>query len=130
MKRRETERVHETPAGVSQKGLHARYSEAFSSRLEKVRVKDPVGYRRIRYVMDRILENPSEADGIMHGPYHGRFKKYVGRRDYRLIYDWCEICRKANRHLEWSCPSCEKVENNSVIFFDLYHKKDAKRLRS
>ena len=130
MKEREQGRPHALKPGIIPRGLHARYSEAFVGRLEKVRVKDPEGYRKIRRVMDRILQSPGEADGVMHGVHHGRLKKYAGRRDYRLIYDWCEVCRKANRHLQGSCPHCEKVEDHSVIFFDLYHKKDAKKLRS
>jgi hypothetical protein len=53
----------------------------------------------------------------MHGLHHGRMKKYVGRRDYRLIYYWCEECRKENRRLEDKCGHCAEVGEHSVIFF-------------
>jgi len=65
----------------------------------------------------------------MRGIYHGRYKKYVGRRDYRLIYYWCELCRKENRRLEKQCEDCHAIPDYSVIFFDLYHKKDAKKFK-
>ncbi|NIQ96005.1 MAG: toxin, partial [Desulfuromonadales bacterium] len=71
----------------------------FASKLEKIRKQDPPGHSRILRVIDRLLLNPGDADGKMHGVYHGRLKKYVGRRDYRLIYHWCELCRKENRRM-------------------------------
>ena len=58
------------------------------------------------------------------------FKKYVGRRDYRLIYHWCEICRKEGKKLEDKCGFCHEVTDNSVVFFEVYHKSEAKRIKS
>lgn len=69
----------------------------FSAKLEKIKEHDPPGHARIMRVIERLLLNPEDADGRMHGVHHGRLKKYVGRRDHRLIYYWCELCRKANR---------------------------------
>ena len=73
---------------------------------------------------------PEEADGKMHGLYQGRFKKYVGRRDYRLIYYWCALCRKENRRQDQQCSNCDTIPDNSVIFFDLYHKNESKKIRN
>ncbi len=103
-------------------------SEAFVDKLDDIRKTDPKGYTRIQQVIDRLLVNPGDADGKMHGRYHGKLKKYVGRKDYRLIYYWCELCRKENRRLESTCEHCESLPDQSVIFFDLYHKKDSKRV--
>jgi hypothetical protein len=105
-----------------------RPSEAFANKLDNIRKTDPKGYTRIQQVIDRLLVNPGDADGKMHGRYRGRFKKYVGHKDYRLIYYWCELCRKENRRLESACEHCESFPDQSVIFFDLYHKKDSKRV--
>jgi len=96
----------------------------FEAKLSQVRKADPKGYERIRKTIDRLLVDPSVSDGKMKGVYHGRLKKYVGRRDYRLIYYWCERCLKENKRLH-----CGPIPNNSVIFFDLYHKKDKKKLK-
>jgi hypothetical protein len=100
----------------------------FTAKLAKVEKLDPPGYSRILSVIERLLENPAAADGWMHGAHHGRLKKYVGRRDYRLIYHWCELCRKENRRLEDRCGFCREVGDHSVIFFDLYHKNEASRI--
>lgn len=98
-------------------------TEHFTIRLEKIRHHDPGGHERILQVIDRLLERPADADGWMHGVHQGRLKKYVGRRDYRLIYHWCEQCRKQAEKLE-HCGRCGKVDDHSVIFFDVYHKNE------
>ena len=104
-------------------------TELFRRKLEEVRASDPVGHARILKVIDRLLAEPDSADGKMHGIYRGRFKKYVGRRDYRLIYYWCRLCRKENRRLEKVCEDCATIPDQSVIFFDLYHKGEAKKFK-
>jgi hypothetical protein len=101
---------------------------SFTAKLSKIEKHDPPGHARIMEVIDRLLENPSDADGWMHGEYHGRLKKYVGRRDYRLIYHWCDQCRKEGKKLAESCGFCHHVNDNSVIFFDVYHKNEANRI--
>lgn len=101
----------------------------FTEHLTRVKRKDRVGYERIIAVIDRLLENPAAADGMMKGEHRGRFKKYVGRKDYRLLYYYCELCRKPNKKLVAACEQCEKIERSSVIFFEVYHKKDKKKLK-
>ncbi|MBE0596105.1 MAG: toxin [Desulfuromonadales bacterium] len=100
----------------------------FTAKLAKVEKSDPQGHTRILAVINRLLEKPGASDGWMHGAHHGRLKKYVGRRDYRLIYHWCELCRKENKRIEDRCGFCQVVNDHSVIFFDLYHKNAASRL--
>lgn len=102
---------------------------SFSVKLTKIRKKDPCGYKRIRKVIERLLDNPSDADGVMHGKHHGRFKKYVGRCDYRIIYHWCEICRKEREKLLRQCNHCDEMTDRSVVFFDLYHKNKISLLK-
>jgi hypothetical protein len=101
----------------------------FVTKMERLGRQDPPGYRRILKVIARLLERPEDADGRMYGLHHGRLKKYVGRRDYRLIYHWCELCRKENRKLENLCGHCHEVQDRSVIFFDIYHKNELDDLR-
>ncbi|PLX95889.1 MAG: toxin [Desulfuromonas sp.] len=96
----------------------------FEGKLERIRKQDPGGFKRISQVIDRLLQNPGEADGRMRGTHHSRFKKYVGRRDYRLIYEWCAICRKASKKLEDRCEKCDQINDNSVVFFDVFHKNE------
>jgi len=101
----------------------------FVRKLDQVHHFDPPGYARIQKSIARLLLDPSNADGVMKGLYDGKFKKYVGRRDYRLIYHWCRICRKESKRLEEKCEGCDTLPDNSVIFFDLYHKSDKKKLK-
>jgi len=104
-------------------------TEHFTKKLEKVRQSDPSGYKRIQQVVARLIEEPDDADGKMHGVYQGRYKKYVGRRDYRVIYYWCKLCRKENRRMSKECGDCHTIPDNSVIFFDLYHKNEMKKFK-
>ncbi|GFO59368.1 hypothetical protein GMST_16930 [Geomonas silvestris] len=100
----------------------------FAARLSKIEKHDPPGHARILGVIDRLLKNPGDADGWMHGAFQGRLKKYVGRRDYRLIYHWCELCRKEGKKFEDKCGFCQQVQDNSVVFFEIYHKNEANRI--
>ncbi|MFH1154282.1 MAG: toxin [Pseudomonadota bacterium] len=101
----------------------------FQKKLDQIRVSDPVGYEHVQKVIGRLLTDPDVADGKMHGIYQGRFKKYVGRREYRIIYHWCRLCRKENKRQEKVCRDCDSIPDNSVIFFDIYHKKDKKKFK-
>jgi hypothetical protein len=102
----------------------------FAAKLDKIKKHDPPGHARILRVIERLLCYPDDADGRMHGAHHGRLKKYVGRRDYRLIYYWCKLCLKENRRQEDQCGYCEKIPNQSVIFFDVYHKNELAYLKN
>lgn len=102
---------------------------SFSQKLSRIKKKDPPGYRRILKVVARLLENPSDADGVMHGVHHGRYKKYVGRRDYRIIYLWCELCRKQRDRLVGQCRNCDQLVDRTVVFFDIYHKNELSLLK-
>lgn len=103
---------------------HYQPTNHFAKKLLNLKKADPHGYKRIRKTIDRLLAEPADADGKMIGLYHGRLKKYVGRRDYRIIYYWCSLCHKENRK-----QSCDTIPNDSVIFFDIYHKKDKKKMK-
>ena len=101
----------------------------FRAKLKKIAKANRPGYQRILRVIDRLLKTPEDADGVMHGMHHGRYKKYVGRRDYRLIYHWCESCRRAGKKLARECGLCGQVDDNSVIFVDVYHKNELNNLK-
>jgi len=104
-------------------------TEHFDKKLKSIRFHNVAAFKRIMTVRDRLLIHPDDADGKMHGLYNGRFKKYVGRTGYRIIYYWCELCRKENRKRDDACEHCEQIPDRSVIFFDVYHKKDSKKYK-
>ncbi len=101
----------------------------FEGRLDKIKQNDPPGYKRIQKVIERILTEPADADGRMTGLHHGRLKKYVGRREYRLIYHWCEACAKLSAKEVNKCGKCEDIHDHSVVFFDVYHKNELARMK-
>ena len=100
-------------------------TRAFAAKLNHIEKYDKPAFLRIRKVISRVLENPKDADGRMHGVHHSRFKKYVGKSDYRLIYEWCELCRKTAMKIQDRCENCHQLPDHSVVFFDVYHKNQA-----
>lgn len=108
---------------------HYQPTAHFTKKLRNLEKNDPDGFNRIQNTIERLLAEPSDADGKMVGLYHGRLKKYVGRRDYRIIYYWCELCHKENRKQEKKKHCNDTIPDNSVIFFDVYHKKDKKKFK-
>lgn len=118
----------EKPGDVAMTAYRYEATEHFRKRLEKIRETDSEGHRHIMKVVDRILDSPSDADGRMHGRHRAWFKKYVGRGDYRILYYYCELCRGAGRRLHDACRNCDSLPDNSVVFFDVFHKNEKERL--
>jgi len=58
---------------------HYQPTDNFKTRLHKIEQRDTEGHSRILQVIDRLLLTPEYSDGVMHGVYQGRLKKYVGR---------------------------------------------------
>ena len=79
---------------------------SFAARMTKIEKHHPPGHFGILTVIDRLLANPVDANGGMHGHYQGRLKMYAGRREYCLIYNWCVLCRKDAKKLEDMCGFC------------------------
>ncbi len=67
-------------------------TKLFTEKLENIKLTDPSGYERINKVIDRLLMNPNDADGKMHGLYNGRFKKYVGRKGLAVLSTPIHTC--------------------------------------
>jgi len=100
----------------------------FSKRLENIRRNDPSGYVHIVKVVERLLSEPEDTDGMLSGPHRGKLKKYVGRSGYRIVYNWCAACKKSAVKMHENCESCGTIPDNSVVFLDIFHKSEAHRL--
>jgi len=103
-------------------------SELFKRNIKKIEKRDPVGFKHIKTVIDRLCNNPEKNDGPMVGNNKGKFKKYVGRSSYRLIFCWCEICHKYKFESLNNCDKCGELPGNTIIFFDIFRKSDHKKL--
>jgi hypothetical protein len=53
-------------------------TEQFSEKFKAIKSAGPSGYKRISKMIERLLLNPDDADGKMHGLYNGRLKKICG----------------------------------------------------
>ncbi len=102
---------------------HYQPTDTFTKKLAQLQRFDPIGYKRIKKTIQRLVQMPQDADDKMHGLYNGRLKKYVGKKDYRIIYYWCNHCRKENKKRVRNCADCiddrqgyTVIPNNSVIF--------------
>lgn len=106
-----------------------RETKKFTKRIEKIKRRDSVGFAEIKKVIDRLLNNPSLSDGPLRGDKKGQLKKYVGRDRYRLSYTCCEICKKYNLQEKNICNNhCGTFQHNTVLFIDVFAKKDFKKL--
>ena len=103
-------------------------TRVFQRKLKSVERADPPGHRRVQLAIERLLRFPDDSDGRMTGPHRGKLKKYAGRSGYRLIYNWCRACRRANQHLHEACEACGTIPDHSVVFLDLFHKSDHVKL--
>ncbi|MFH1957535.1 MAG: toxin [bacterium] len=104
--------------------LKYKYQETkqFSESIENIKGQD---LKRIQKTIDRLLDTPDLTDGPYHGEHRGKFKKYVGKSGFLLVYTWCERCIK-NRLQEYlNCAFCGTISEKSVIFFDVVKKADA-----
>ena len=109
--------------------FHYHPTPEFAKKLEKLKGEDPASHARLMGVIDRVLANPADSDGKLHGAHRGKLKKYAGKSQYRIVYSWCRACRKANEHLSVNCSFCDAIPDHSVVFFDLFTKADAKKLQ-
>ncbi len=108
-------------------GYNLHHTETFSRKLRKIKQHDLVGFERVEKTLERLAAAPGETDGVLHGPHRGKLKKYVGRGGYRIVYNWCDSCRKSRRHLADKCSFCGEIPDNSVVLHDIYHKSDAEK---
>lgn len=104
-------------------------TEKFAKSIKKIQRLDQVGFLRIKKIIDRLLDNPKLSDGSLHGDKKGQFKKYVGESGYRLIYTWCEECKRLNFQEKNDCSTyCDLFPQNTIIFMDVFHKQDFRKL--
>jgi len=103
-------------------------SKTFAKRIKKIARKDPINFRRIQKTIDRLRLNPDKYDKALQGDSRCRFEKYIGRDLLRLVYTWCENCRKFNCVKINKCEGCGSKSANTLRLFDIYYKQDAGKL--
>lgn len=82
----------------------------------------PSDLKRINLVISRLVNNPDNHDGTLGYDRAGKFKKYVGKSGYRIVYYYCEKCIKLQHEEMMGCENCKDVPENSLILFEIFRR--------
>lgn len=102
-------------------------SKQFDKELNKIKENDPPIHKRIKNKIDYLLNNPESYDRVLKGDKRCKLEKYVGRGLIRIVYNWCENCRRCNCNIVNKCIDCENKPDNTLILFDVYYKNEARK---
>lgn len=91
----------------------------FAEKLSKIKRKDSVTFKRVKKTIEKLLINPAGYDRALQGFHRCKFEKYVGRELARIVYTWCENCRKYDCAKVNECDDCEKKADNTLRLFDV-----------
>ncbi len=67
------------------------------------------------------IEQPHSQIGYL-GDLKGKWKMRVN--DYRLIYAYCQDCKKYKHQSLNSCYGCGTKGDDALIFFDVIHRSN------
>jgi len=95
-------------------------TELFREQLARIRRSDKRTAEQIDQVVDRILANPHNWDGLLKGPRAGQCKKKAVKKKYRIIYRFCELCLKLNKR---KCSDCE-LPDDAVILREVFPRAE------
>lgn len=96
----------------------------FSKNLEKLTRRNLELKRRIDKKIREMRNDPFRGSIHLVGKGTGKRRVYVAG-DYRLIYAVCHECREKGHNSINQCIDCEQKSNNSIIYFDVEHRKHA-----
>jgi mRNA-degrading endonuclease YafQ of YafQ-DinJ toxin-antitoxin module len=103
-------------------------SDKFADKIKYIQKKDPETFRRIKAVINRLLVTPTIYDHPLQGEKKCKFVKYVGKNLARIVYNWCENCRRSNSVEVNQCADCTSKPDNTLRLFDVYYKNEANKL--
>jgi mRNA-degrading endonuclease RelE of RelBE toxin-antitoxin system len=98
------------------------FGDDFKKHLDKLTKKDGnLKKRLLERINEMSAEKPLSQIGYI-GELKGKWKMRVG--DYRLIYAYCDDCKKHKHQFLNSCYGCGAKEDNALIFFDVIHRSN------
>jgi mRNA-degrading endonuclease RelE of RelBE toxin-antitoxin system len=102
---------------------YKRYTtKKFDKELSKI--KNTEDRKHIGKVMSRLEEDPYNWDGSGEGEWKGSYYKYVGKKGYRIVYAFCELCEK-NEHQELvHCDKCCEIPKDSLVFRRIFQREE------
>ena len=100
------------------------YTEQFAKVVDSKKKRDRAMVAAMKDAVEEVLASPERHDGALKGNQRGRFKKYVGRSSYRIVFTVCAWCRSMDRHQDPKarCEFCDETSDNTVVFFHAFKK--------
>jgi mRNA-degrading endonuclease RelE of RelBE toxin-antitoxin system len=98
------------------------FSDKFREPLKKLTKKDEHLKKRL---LDQIMEmekEPPFSQVSLIGDFTGKWKMRVG--DYRLLYAYCQDCKKHKHQSYNNCLDCNTKKDNTLIFFEVFHRSN------
>jgi mRNA-degrading endonuclease RelE of RelBE toxin-antitoxin system len=102
------------------------FSDDFKKHFEKLTKKDVSLKNRLRECIDEMAVKKPYSQIGYSGDLNGKWKMRVG--DYRLIYVYCEDCRRCCHQVFNDCYRCCDRSGDVLIFFDVIHRSNDYKL--
>jgi addiction module RelE/StbE family toxin len=71
--------------------------------------------KAVKKKVDMILQNPITAGEPLKGNWQGFYSCPV-KRNFIIIYLFCEICRKKGDHIVLDCADCKQRDDQTIKF--------------
>ncbi len=69
----------------------------------------------VKKKVDMIIENPVMMGEPLRGNWQGFYSCPV-KRNFIIIYLYCDVCRKKSDNVVVNCADCNEVENQTLKF--------------
>ena len=91
--------------------MEARFEAAFLKTVKKhASIK-----KMVKKKVDMIIENPIAFAEPLKGNWRGFYSCPV-RRNFIIIYLYCELCRKKGDDAVVACSDCRETDDNTIKF--------------
>jgi len=91
--------------------MEAKFEKAFIDALKKhSSIK-----KQVKKKVDMILDNPVAVGEPLKGNWQGFYSCPV-KRNFIIIYLYCDVCRKKNDESVVACAECSGTDNQTIKF--------------
>jgi len=97
-------------------------SDHFKKHFDKLTKKDNMLKKRLTDKIKEMCIAKPEGQTELVGILKGKYRIRVG--DYRLIYAYCEDCKKHNYQIYNKCYECSTKSDDTLVLFDVIHRSN------
>lgn len=90
----------------------------FSSDFKKSLIKYSSIKKVVKNKVDMIIENPIQLGEPLKGNFRGYYSCPV-KKNFLIIYLFCEVCRKKNDDVVVRCYDCQECSDDTLRFIAL-----------